>query len=115
MADPGGDRIVVSVAAVQCDWTVEIDLAQGMATCRQGRAPIRGPFPIAADTLASLRANAARAFAGGDLEHREQFADGQTEVLITLGGKTVTLLYVTASVSRHERAEELYQFALTCM
>jgi hypothetical protein len=113
--EPGEDRIVVSVAAVLCAWTVEIDLAQGMATSRPWGVPMRGPFPIAADALASLRAHAARAFAGGDLEHREQFADGQTEVLITLGGRTVTLLYVTDGVSHHERAEELYQFALTCL
>jgi len=110
------DRVVIQAAAAGIFWTVEIDLDGGTATAR-GPSAKRGSEPqtIDAETLISLREHAARASAGGDLDHREQFPDGEVSVAITLAGRTVTLRYVTAGWGNHPRIEALFTFACTCL
>ncbi len=113
MNDPKHDCAVVTVCAASTHWKMEFDFVEGTAT-RHLPKPVVAT-PIAAETLAKLRAEAEAAHAGGDFLHREQFADGDTEVVITLGGTTVTLLYVTAGVSAFTRVQTLHDFACTCL
>lgn len=104
-----GDRVVVEVRAAPGTWRVEIDLESGEVH----RGPRREPMPaVASSALAALRAEALATHAEGDLRIHEQFADGEVEVAITLAGRTVTLLYITAGAPTIDRAPSIY--ALAC-
>ncbi|MFO0675778.1 MAG: hypothetical protein U0169_04550 [Polyangiaceae bacterium] len=105
-----GDRISISEAAAGVFWNVDVDLVRGTATLRD-HGKVLEERALDVGTLAELRAWATEASVGGDLFVRDQFADGEVDVAITIGGTKVTLRYVTQGPSRYGRAEKLYDFA----
>jgi len=101
--------IRVDTGSAWGSWGASIDLDRGAITWDGNRSQW-GSRSIAAHHLRVLRANATAAHTRGDLQIREQFADGCVDVKLTVDGQTVNLTYETDGGNYCKGAQPIWDY-----
>ena len=100
--------MVVSDASAAGSWAATIDFDRSeVVVIGSARA---GTHAIRPDDLVALRTCAEAAFARGDRTVHDQFADGETEFELHLGGATVRFRFLTDGGTWCEGVQPIWDF-----